>query len=102
MLAEVGRVIDRSRLSGAVTDSDVAELHAQLRRLTRAISLVGVNDAIMERAGGAMPTALGALDAIHLVTALEVQRELRLSLVMATHNIQLARAAQASGMDVVG
>jgi predicted nucleic acid-binding protein len=49
-----------------------------------------------------MPTVIGSLDAIHLATALELAEETRTSLVLATHDARLARAARASGLTVIG
>jgi predicted nucleic acid-binding protein len=49
-----------------------------------------------------MPTVLGTLDALHLATALEVKRALAPKLVLLTHDEQLARAARASGLAVLG
>ena len=54
------------------------------------------------RAAMPMPTTLGTLDAIHLATALELAPSIDGPMSLATHDEQLARAARASGMDVVG
>lgn len=99
---EVARVIDRRRLAGAIGDDDVVQLHQETRRVLRSIEIVAITDAILERAAGAMPTALGTLDAIHLATALETARALGRPIVVATHDEQLARATRACGLDVVG
>ncbi len=45
---------------------------------------------------------LGSLDAFHLATAVELAAAKAPGLVLATHDRQLARAARASGLDVVG
>ena len=55
-----------------------------------------------ERATLPMPTVIGTLDALHLVTALEVRRTLAPKVVFLTHDEQLARAARASGLVVQG
>lgn len=99
---EVGRVVDRCRLAGQVDDEQVADLHQEARRILRSIDVLGLDERILERAAGSMPTTLGALDAVHLATALELTRQLGASLVFATHDVQLARAARASGLDVCG
>jgi predicted nucleic acid-binding protein len=49
-----------------------------------------------------MPTTLGTLDALHLATALELAAGGVAGLVLATHDAQLARAARASGLEVIG
>ncbi|MEO7775762.1 MAG: hypothetical protein ABIT36_09960 [Steroidobacteraceae bacterium] len=49
-----------------------------------------------------VPTAIGTLDAIHLVSALLWQEEAGEALIMATHDCALAVAAQAQAMQVLG
>jgi predicted nucleic acid-binding protein len=102
LVVELGRVIDRLRLTGVIDDEAVALLHEQSRKVLRSMDLVGLDDAVLEAAARPMPTILGTLDALHLATALEIRRELAPDLVFATHDAQLARAARASGLPVVG
>lgn len=102
LAVEVGRTIDRCRLAGDINDAEVEQLHGELARLLRSLSLIGLTGAILERAAAAMPTVLGSLDAIHLASAMELERSLGERPVLATHDAQLARAARASGFTVVG
>jgi predicted nucleic acid-binding protein len=102
LVLEVARTIDRYRLRGVIDDEQVAQLHSEARRVVRSIHLLGVTDELLDRAERPMPTVVGSLDAIHLVTAVELARTLTEPLVFATHDIQLARAARASGLDVAG
>lgn len=102
LLLEIARAIDRFRLQGVIDDEQVARLHSEARRTTRSINILAVTDPLLERAELPMPTVVGTLDAIHLATAIEVARTLGEPLTFATHDIQLARAARASGFDVVG
>ncbi len=99
---ELGRVIDRYRLLGTIDDSEVVQLHQQSQLALRSLNLVAMTDAILDRAASAMPTVLGSLDAIHLATALELKRSLAPKIVVATHDAQLARAARACSLSVVG
>lgn len=99
---EMGRVIDRARLAGQINDDEVVALHQESRILMRSIEILALTETILDRATGAMPTVLGALDSIHLVTALELASRLDEPLVLATHDEQLARAARAFGLDVCG
>lgn len=99
---EVGRVIDRARLAGKISDAEVADLHDEARRVLRSIEVLAITDRILDRAEGPMPTVLGSLDAIHLCTALELAQSLGAALVLATHDERLARAARASGLEVCG
>jgi predicted nucleic acid-binding protein len=102
MPLEVRRVVDRRRLAGAIDDDDVVHVQQELRRVLRSFEIIAVSEPILERAEGAMPTAVGSLDAIHLATAIEIGRHLARPMVVATHDDQLARVARASGLDVVG
>ncbi len=99
---EVGRVIDRLRLNGDIDDDDVVRLHHEARRALASVIVVPVTERILRRAQGPMPTTLGTLDAIHLASALEVAASMPLPPALATHDTQLARAAQASGLLVCG
>ncbi|MGQ0504242.1 MAG: type II toxin-antitoxin system VapC family toxin [Myxococcaceae bacterium] len=98
---EIGRVIDRFRLAGEVDDEEVAHLHEEARRTLRSIELRPITERILQRAAAPMPTTVGSLDAIHLATALEIATQ-RGGLVLVTHDLQLARAARASGLEVLG
>lgn len=99
---EIGRVIDRRRLAGAIGDVDVAHLQQEARRTLRSIEILAISEPILDRAAAAMPTMLGSLDALHLATALELSRTVGSPAVVATHDEQLARAARASGLAVMG
>jgi len=99
---EIGRVIDRARLGGSIDDEQVEHLHREARAVLAAMHVVSLSDAILLRAAGPMPTTLGTLDAIHLATALEVSAARGPSVVLLTHDAQLARAGTASGLDVLG
>lgn len=99
---EMGRLIDRLRLNGAVDDEQVVQLHQELQRVLRAVDIVGMNDEVLRGAAGPMPTVLGTLDAIHLATAVELRRALARPLTVATHDLQLGRAARALGFSVAG
>ncbi len=102
LVVEVSRVIDRCRLTGRLDDESVAQLHEERVRLMQSIDFVELNDILLERAALSMPTVIGTLDALHLVTALEVKRLLAPKIVLLTHDEQLARAARASGLSVDG
>lgn len=99
---EIGRVIDRCRLMNQINDDDVVLLHRETKRLLLSIDVLALTETILERAGQAMPTVLGTLDAIHLATALELNRYPGSAVVLATHDVQLARAARAFGIHVIG
>ena len=101
LLVELGRVIDRCRLSGDIDDEQVEQLQQEARRVLRSVEVLALSERILVRAAGPMPTVLGSLDGIHLATAQELAAT-RTDLVLATHDKQLARAARASGLEVCG
>jgi len=102
LLIELGRVVDRRRLAGDIDDEQVEHLHREARRLLRSVDVLALSEPILVRAAGPMPTMLGSLDAVHLATALQLAASGKTTLVLATHDAQLARAARASGLEVCG
>ncbi len=96
------RVLDRLRLAGAVDDERLAAQREALYRLTGALDLVEVTPAVLSVASQPMPTVLGTLDAIHLATGMMWRDARDPALVMATHDRELALAARASGLAVIG
>jgi predicted nucleic acid-binding protein len=99
---ESARTIDRLRLQGALT---TAEAGARLRTVNEwleAIDLVLVRTPVLRRASEPMPIPLGALDALHLATALIWRDRMGSLPTMATHDTALGLAAQAFGFDVRG
>lgn len=96
------RTIDRMRFGGALPERSVAAARETIYRSIESMEVVEVDRQIVSRASLPMPAALGALDAIHLVTAFAWQEESGLPIVMATHDRALATAARASGLSVVG
>jgi len=99
---EVGRVIDRCRLAGDIDDEQLVALLEECRRVAGSIEILSITESILQRAAGPMPTLVGSLDAIHLITALELSSSLEEPVVFATHDEQLARAARACGLKVIG
>jgi predicted nucleic acid-binding protein len=102
LLVELGRVIHRTRLAGDIDDQQVEQLQREARRMLRSVEVLALSERILARAAGPMPTVLGSLDAIHLATAQEIAAAQKGALTVATHDIQLARAARASGLEVCG
>lgn len=99
---ETRRVIDRLRLAAAIDDAGVADLHAELARVERAIGLVRLSRRILARAAQPMATALKTLDALHLATALALRERHDDALLFATHDGRQALAARALGFVCVG
>ncbi len=99
---ECARTLDRLRLDGRLTRAKLSIRRAQTDSRLDRMQLQPLDDEILEEAGRPMKSVVGALDAIHLMTALRVRRDGGDDLVMATHDAQLARAARLAGMEVIG
>lgn len=67
------------------------------RRLLRGVSMVRVDEPLLDRAADLEPGELRTLDAIHLASALELGQDLG---VMIAYDIRLKSAAQAYGLTV--
>lgn len=95
------RTIDRARLRLRLPDSEVASIRSSLLDLLSSFDLLPLDPAILFRAVEPFPTTLGSLDAIHLASALHA-KTLIPDLELATHDLELATAASATGFRVFG
>lgn len=96
------RTLDRLVRRGMLPESQVAERRAAVFRLLEECEMIDLSRTIMRRAGEPFPTPLGTLDAMHLVCALAWREASGEALVLATHDRELATAARAMGLVVVG
>ena len=96
------RALDRLVRRGMLPESQVAERRAAVFRLLEECEIIDLSRTIMRRAGEPFPTPLGTLDAMHLVCALAWREASGEALVLATHDRELATAASAMGLVVVG
>ncbi len=95
------RALDRLRLDGSMSDRELARRRTSTLELLESFTRVRLNRAVLDRAAEPFPTRVRSLDAVHVATALLVQaREPRLR--FATHDAELAVAAQAVGLSVIG
>jgi predicted nucleic acid-binding protein len=97
---EVLRSLDRLRLRRPGTDAYVADKLDAFHRMAASFHYVPIRSAILTRAASPFPTALDALDAIHLATALLWIEEKGEPLTLLTHDAELALAARACGLQV--
>lgn len=67
------------------------------RRLMRAVSMIRIDEPLLDRAADLEPGELRTLDAIHLASALEIGPDLG---VMIAYDIRLKAAAEAYGLAV--
>lgn len=99
---EALRALDRWRHDGSLDEDALAAARDAIYEMLLAAELVELDAAILRRAAMPFPTQLGTLDAIHLTSALEWTESTGEALTLGTHDLQLARAARAVGLEVLG
>ncbi len=98
---EALRTVDRLRLSGSLSDGEVADLVRDILIVHETLAIQSVSEGILQRASDSFPTIVGTLDALHLATALAIREFEELDLFM-THDLQLSTAARSLGFTVLG
>jgi predicted nucleic acid-binding protein len=98
---EALRNVDRLRLSGNLSDEDVAHLVREIQVVHETLATYPLTERVLQRAGETFPTVVGTLHAIHLATALAIREVERIDLLL-THDGQLATAARSLGFTVAG
>ncbi len=96
------RTLDRLRLRGVGDPDHILLLREAVYRLLDETTVIEVTRSVLRRAGQSFVAPLGTLDALHLASALLWAEHTGDAIVMATHDRQLAVAARASGLKVVG
>jgi predicted nucleic acid-binding protein len=99
---EVLRTIDRTRLRGALTDGEVADVVEKARAIFDGLELLVLTKSILKRASQSLLTPLGTLDALHLATALLLVESSDVEMTFLTHDIELATAARSANFKVEG
>lgn len=96
------RTVDRLRLRHRLPAAAVRRYLEELEATLAAVDLVELTGDVLRRAAEPLAAPLGTLDALHLATAL-LWRERNGPLdCFATHDAELARAAGACGLAVLG
>jgi len=99
---EVFRTLDRLRFSILPPDAQLLVGRREAAfRILEGLETIEVTRAVLTRAAQPLPTSLGTLDAIHLVSAMGWREQFE-NLVFATHDIALSAAARANGFEVIG
>lgn len=96
------RTLDRLRLQGGIDDFEIAEKMGLLRDVLEGTDLIGVDQSVLDRASQSFPTVVGALDAIHLASALIYTEQKKEKLIFLTHDRRLAIASRALGFEIKG
>lgn len=96
------RTLDRLRLRGVGVEDQLPVLRDAVYRLLDETTVMEVTRSVLRRAGQSFTAPLGTFDAVHLASALLWAEHTGEEPVMATHDRQLAVAARATGLSVVG
>jgi predicted nucleic acid-binding protein len=102
---ECHRGLRRARSIGRLNDDDLALAQSYARDIISRLSKVNITPELLERAEGALPGTLAALDAIHLASAMTFrhrQYDEEPTLLFATHDQALAEAARSANFEVLG
>ena len=103
LLWECHRALDRRRLEGSLGDDQLAYFKSRLDDFVSTITIVHISDPVRRRLREPFATVVGTLDAVHLSTAALWRHELGdAEFAILTHDRQLAVAAKAMGMPLVG
>jgi predicted nucleic acid-binding protein len=98
---EALRTVDRLRLSGDLSDRELADLIRDIHVVHETLAIHPLSERILQRASETFPTIVGTLDAIHLATALAIREIAPIDLLL-THDVQLGTAARSVGFSVLG
>ncbi len=98
MRAECFRAVNRLRLEGKLDDAGCARLGSWIETVCNSVVQVPVTDAVLNRAAGAYPVAVGTLQAIHLATIQELEAVHGVKCVLASDDDALVQAAEALGI----
>jgi predicted nucleic acid-binding protein len=99
---EVLRTLDRLRFSAPTLDPQALGGRREVAfRILEGLETIEITRSVLSRAAQPLPTPLGTLDAIHLVSAMGWREQFE-GLFFATHDLALSAAARASGFEVVG
>lgn len=102
---EMARTMDRTAVLQTASEAELAQKRAEVGDLLRRIHVITLEAPLLDEAARPLPVVLGTLDAIHLAAALLYRASQpgdESPLVFATHDKQLARAARAMNLKVIG
>ncbi|HVE71155.1 MAG TPA: type II toxin-antitoxin system VapC family toxin [Thermoanaerobaculia bacterium] len=102
---EAARAMDRNTLLNAAPQPVLDEKSVEIGDILTRVDFVGLDADVLEQAARPLPVVLGALDAIHLASAVlyrATQPPDERPILFATHDTQLAKAARAMQFEVIG
>jgi predicted nucleic acid-binding protein len=95
------RALDRLRLDGGMPDRELSRRRAATLTVLSGMEAVRLNRAVLARAAEPFPTRVRTLDAVHVASAMLASARIP-ALRFATHDVDLAAAAAAEGLPVLG
>ena len=98
---ECSRVIHRYRIEGMITDKQLEEAMMHFNEIYEAFSIFAISTKVKQRSAGSFPTAIGALDAIHLATAALWAEQEEEPMVIFTFDDQMKTCAHSMGIHTV-
>jgi predicted nucleic acid-binding protein len=96
------RTLERLGIEDKIADDEIARRSNEVRTVIESVRMLNITPAVLTRAAEPFGTLLKSLDAIHLATAIEWRSQGHTDFAFATHDRQLARAAEAVGFLVIG
>ena len=102
MKAETLRTIDRLAAMQLLSQVDYVAALTFLSEAFEHLELIPITDSILERVGEPHKLSLGALDAIHLFSAVVWRLQRKSTPKFLTHDMALAAAAQLFGFTTIG
>jgi predicted nucleic acid-binding protein len=102
---ECYRTLDRLRVMEVLDDEEHATKTAEVDDLLSRIDTIRLTKRILARASEPLPTVIGTLDAIHLVSAMtyrDKQPKDEPPIYIATHDNSLGACARVTGFRVLG
>ena len=99
---EGSRALDRARTADLWNPSELAGASEAFRKCLDEIEEIPISEKVLWRASLPYPEPLGALDAIHLASAIVIAERLGEPVHFLTHDRRLGLAARAAGLEASG
>lgn len=100
---ECRRNLDRLWLGGSLSTDSLTTKTAEVEAILGRAHVITLNERVLALAALPLPNVLATLDALHLATAMLYRSQHKSGdVIFATHDIALARAAEAFEFDVIG
>jgi hypothetical protein len=98
LFIECSRVLQRYRLDGGLTDSQLEAAVTHFHEIYDAFHIFDMGPQVKARSAGPFPTTIGTLDALHLSTAILWSEQERSPLLLFTYDQQMKTCAHAMGL----